>query len=613
MQAIRTRTLYRLAVGAVLTVLGWAPLPAQASPAGEQMPEHADVRVLIDVSGSMRQNDPNNLRRPALRLLVGLMQPGTRAGVWTFAGAADELVARGEVDAAWKAQGTRLAERIDSPGQFTDIEAALDRAVADWRDHEPEYRRHVLLLTDGMVDVSKQPEDSTASRRRILEKLLSELRAMSVRVHAVALSERADHELLQRLSAATDGWYQKVDDAAQLQKSFLRIFEEAGRPDALPLVDNRFSVDRSVREATVLVFRRSEAAPTRLIAPDGEGFTDSDIAAGIAWRRDAGYDLITVSDPQVGEWRLVADVDPDNRVMVVTDLKLKTAELPNRIAVGESLAVVAHLTNRGNLINKRAFLDLLSLRAETGEAGRRESLSINDSGIGGDSRAADGYFTARLRRDRAADKLDLLVVAESETFVRQRRHVFSVVEPLKVDLLPAGDAAPAQVRITVDAGVVEADADVRAWQESSAGEIVQLTLAPGPDGELLAALDDPVLPLFARVLGRGRSGQVIERSYGPLFLPGVEPPAESLSETEPEPPTADEPVDSDDDTLNIALFVTANVVLVLGGGLFWWLRRRRRTGEGVTLVEEDGSPDSGGSLDEALDIAADDGGEERAA
>ena len=33
-------------------------------------PEKKDVRVLIDISGSMRQNDPENLRRPALRMLA---------------------------------------------------------------------------------------------------------------------------------------------------------------------------------------------------------------------------------------------------------------------------------------------------------------------------------------------------------------------------------------------------------------------------------------------------------------------------------------------------------------------------------------------------------------
>ncbi|RLA17269.1 MAG: hypothetical protein DRQ56_09430, partial [Gammaproteobacteria bacterium] len=34
-----------------------------------------DVRVLIDVSGSMKQNDPRNLRIPALKLLVNLLPP----------------------------------------------------------------------------------------------------------------------------------------------------------------------------------------------------------------------------------------------------------------------------------------------------------------------------------------------------------------------------------------------------------------------------------------------------------------------------------------------------------------------------------------------------------
>ena len=48
----------------VLLSLHMAPLRADT-------PDYADVRVLIDISGSMRQNDPQNLRRPALRMLAG--------------------------------------------------------------------------------------------------------------------------------------------------------------------------------------------------------------------------------------------------------------------------------------------------------------------------------------------------------------------------------------------------------------------------------------------------------------------------------------------------------------------------------------------------------------
>ena len=43
-----------------------------------------DVRVLIDISGSMKKNDPNNLRIPAVNLLTEIIPDGARAGVWTF-------------------------------------------------------------------------------------------------------------------------------------------------------------------------------------------------------------------------------------------------------------------------------------------------------------------------------------------------------------------------------------------------------------------------------------------------------------------------------------------------------------------------------------------------
>jgi len=43
-----------------------------------------DVRVVIDISGSMKKNDPNYLRRSALELLIQLFSQGSKAVVWTF-------------------------------------------------------------------------------------------------------------------------------------------------------------------------------------------------------------------------------------------------------------------------------------------------------------------------------------------------------------------------------------------------------------------------------------------------------------------------------------------------------------------------------------------------
>lgn len=46
--------------------------------------QNDDVRILIDVSGSMKKTDPSNLRVPAMKLINGLIPAGAKAGVWTF-------------------------------------------------------------------------------------------------------------------------------------------------------------------------------------------------------------------------------------------------------------------------------------------------------------------------------------------------------------------------------------------------------------------------------------------------------------------------------------------------------------------------------------------------
>ena len=44
----------------------------------------SDVRLVIDVSGSMKRNDPDNLRQPAVELLVELLPDGGKAGSMDF-------------------------------------------------------------------------------------------------------------------------------------------------------------------------------------------------------------------------------------------------------------------------------------------------------------------------------------------------------------------------------------------------------------------------------------------------------------------------------------------------------------------------------------------------
>ncbi|MFM1892017.1 MAG: hypothetical protein RLZ44_1094 [Pseudomonadota bacterium] len=588
-------------------------LALPALPALGAAEQASDVRVLIDISGSMRQNDPHNLRRPALRMLVGLLQPGTQAGVWTFARWVNMLVPHGEVDAAWKQRAMSLSEQIASPGQFTNIEEVLERATRSWQGVAPTESRPLVLRTDGMVDVAQDPAENAASRARILSQLLPRVQAAEARIHAIALSDRADHELLRELTAATDGWYQQVASADELQRVFLRIFDKVGQPEGVPLEGNRFQVDRSIREATVLVFRGADAPPTRLHAPDGSAFEDSDLTAGVAWHKDQGYDLITIADPAVGEWRLEADSDPDNRVMIVTDLKLETSELPNRLAVGESVPFAMHLSNKGQIIDRPAFLDLVQIRAEYSAADGPATHALNDLGQADDEQAGDGRYSTRIGGEAARGEIELSVVAESNTFVRQKRLLFTVTEPAELRVV-AADAAP-HAELAVDSAVLPEVAAVELWQDDPQGGRVALTLVAGPDGVWTAPLTDPAWPVRASVEGQTRAGNLLAKTLGPVYAPGVEPAADPPAEPAPEaspaaasasavPPEVAaedaapaEPA-AESGWLLPGLIIGGVNLLLIAGGLTWWLLRRRRKDATVVLLGDEPTD----ALDATTDI-----------
>lgn len=600
-------------------LLGWLGLPGAVALA--KAPEHADVRLLIDISGSMRQNDPQNLRRPALRMLVGLMQPGTRAGVWTFARWVNMLVEHGDVDEAWKKHAIALSDQIASPGQFTNIEEAMESAARGWEGGAVSHSRHLVVLTDGMVDVSKTPGENAASRQRILGDLLPQLQAKGVKVHAIALSARADHALLKALAGATDGWYEQVDSADRLQRIFLRIFEQVGKPDALPLKDNRFTVDASIREATVVLFRLPGSEPAVLISPTGERYTGSDLPAGIAWFSDQGYDLITLATPKKGEWSLQADVDPDNRVMVVTDLKLETSEIPAHLAAGERIPVSAYLSSRGEMVTRKAFLEILDVRAfAMGETGS-DPQGLNDRGEDGDDVAGDGRYSMLYSEQRAFDRVELLFSVESATFMREKRHRIAVHEAATLSVEPTDNGPQSVIRI--DTAVMQDGVVPVVWQQhEQQGRMALEPVAGGVAGLWSAPLADPALPVYAALEGNTRNGNLIAREYGPVFAPGSEPAVAPpvMMDVDPIPvvaPVADEPAaaptipptappsdslppaasvpatagdgEEGDWLLPVLALGVGNLILFGGGGAVWWfLRRRRKAGEVDLLGELDG-------------------------
>ncbi|MGM0517814.1 MAG: VWA domain-containing protein, partial [Pseudomonadota bacterium] len=268
----------------VLLGLFWFPWNLQAAAPPE-------IHTLVDVSGSMKETDPDNLRAPALRLLAELMSERSRVRVDRFGRDVATLLPAAPADADTRATMRRVAARLPADEPLTDIPAALEHADTGWH---ADGERHVILVSDGKVDVGDQASNRQATER-LREEVIPRLASRSVRVHTVALSEKADGELLAEIADRTDGLAITAHSSADLQRAFLALFEATAPRAGLPLVDNRLRVDDGVRELTLLIFRDTDV-PTRIRLPDGDEVTASMASERSDWRWDdsAGRDLITV-------------------------------------------------------------------------------------------------------------------------------------------------------------------------------------------------------------------------------------------------------------------------------------------------------------------------------
>lgn len=548
--------------------------------------KHPDIRVLIDVSGSMKQNDPKNLRIPALKLLVKLLPRDSVAGIWLFDEEAKSLIPARKIDENWKDKALSLSTKINSRGLFTDIEQAVEQSTKSWTAPKPREQRSLILLTDGVVDISKNPEESRQSRRRILDNLLPKLQQNAVKIHTIALSKNADHELLQKLSFATDGWNESVATADQLQRVFLKILKKAAPQPSLPLLGNEFNVDESVQEFSLLVFRKSGARATKLIAPDNSEITQQSTSENIKWLHEESYDLITVQKPMPGQWRFVGDVDPDNEVMIVTDLKLKTTELPNYVYQKEPLEILVSLTDKDTIITRDDFLNLVTVTLR-----QTDDLDLQWEWLIAGASAAKGTYIQKIDDSLTPGKHTFTVIADGKTFQRQVEQTVIVIEtPIKVELTEDTTTEPPGlvINVTPDKNIIDpVTLQVNASLTDSTGKKEFLTAVvkndiqtfslgiPDADKRIVVNFDvsaitlrgDPITPVLKPLILDGKKPAEIpdNKAIEPEENNKLEEVTDNASGKEPEQPLEERSNETINWLVTSSVAAAINLVILIGG------------------------------------------------
>ncbi|WP_165495802.1 VWA domain-containing protein [Marinobacter halodurans] len=409
------------------------------------LPEPQDVRIVVDISGSMKDSDPNNLRRPAVRLLARMLPDDARGGVWTFGQYVNMLVPSGEVTPKWREMAVKRSPEINSVALRTNIGEALEVASDDFYGDRRFDNTHFILLTDGVVDISRDAAVNARERNRILDEVVDRIRSRGATIHTIALSDNADLALLERLAVETGGTFSVAPDADALNRVFAETLNTAAPQPEVPIENKRFRISEDVHEFTALIFHEGDDQPLALMTPDRKRVTHDRHPDNVRWYSEEAYDLITVDKPAEGEWQVDGELGAQSRVTVVSDLRMAVSPLPNFFYTGQPVSVDASFYDHDKPITNPDFLGVLdvslTLSTQDGRSGTKR--------LSGETPPADGVYSDTIDKLSEPGTYDLKLVADGKTFARQFSARITLRPPVSVTVEGEGQGSDSQYVLEV--------------------------------------------------------------------------------------------------------------------------------------------------------------------
>ena len=412
-----------------------------------------DAVVVMDSSGSMKKTDPRELRKPAGKLFINLLGDRDRLSVMSFSDNAYPITFLTPLDSDQNIQrALNATDRVSSKGVYTNIYAALARSIKILSNDQRAPRDPiVVLMSDGKMDLG-DAQRNEALKQRIIDELLPQLKALGIKVYTIAFTDSSDQTLLQEIADATDGRYALAADDASLHKVFAQIFEQSKQPDMLPLTENEFIVDPSIREITIIANKKTEQSQIYLQTPDGERINSTFKSDRIKWFVSSSFDMITISNPQEGAWKILFS-DDDNRAYIVADVKLRTLFEYNTQSYVPELTIKTWFEKDAEVIKQDELLASMEISLEIEHPdGQVENLPV-------ESANEDGMFIT-LFKPTMDGIYAATVIARSKTFQRQQFFSFRAAIPKNPPPEPEPPAPPEAEAPSVEAPAEAPPAEV---------------------------------------------------------------------------------------------------------------------------------------------------------
>lgn len=407
--------------------------------------------LVVDVSKSMLSSDPNGLSNEAMKMFVDMSSiKGDKIGVIAYGNDVESKKELTKIQT--EADKQAIKSFIDSLGKYnnTDISVGVAEALKFLdTGHESGYIPLVVVLADGNNDLDKTKPKTNQQADEQLAQSVVDAKAKGYPIYVIGLNAdgKLNKQLLQNISAGTNGKFFETNNAADLPGILSEIFADHLKLKMVPVKDVTateqfqdvpFTVpNENVLEANISLIS-SKPVELKLVDPSGkEVAIPSD---NISLTKSKNYSMLKLLNPVQGNWTLKVKGFPQDKVDVKlvfnNDLQLQLAPLAKNIKTGDTVKIEAFFEDNGKkIVNKDLYPTLkANLFVKDSASGKTEEfpLKAGDKGFFGEFKAGD------------SSSYEVTVRAEGNSFFRETKpQTFEIAATGSKDIEPvAGDVSP---------------------------------------------------------------------------------------------------------------------------------------------------------------------------
>lgn len=374
-------------------------------------------------------------------------------------------------------------------------------------------------------------------------------------------------------------------------------------PNDIPLLDNRFRIDPKTEQITFILNHSKGSPLIVLVRPDGSKLYPHKHPKSVGWVSGKMHDIITINNPMAGPWQAIAQLDGDNRIKLLSKVRLEINKLPLKLYAQEYITTHASLYYDDKLMTNSAYLDNAKLRVSLiGEASRQLML-YQDDGKGYDALPFDGKLTARLYIDLQPGRYLLSIRTKNDIFIRNvNRDAVVFLSPVTYKIQPLKTGSKkALFEFTVDSSEIDPqsvtiDGVIKDGNNQIVAQLIAHSVDNISDQNIFSAIQELPFSMYtfsAKAFATTRKGREIELQLPdrifellPLFVMPEEKTSEALAiqgnklkEQEQEQEKTAEKMNkpSRSDSLWLIIAITAGVLFVIIAlFLVFWLKHKKQ-------------------------------------